>query len=187
MDTLVLLKQATDGFIRRLERVKPKQWHDDTPCTDWDVRQLVNHVTGELLWIPDLVAGKTIAEVGTKFDGDVLGKDPLATFQQAADDVAESLSSEGALSRTVHLSFGDYSADNYARQIASDVAIHTWDLARAIDADEELDPKLVALAEEVFGPMFEGGRETGSFGPEVAASSDADAQTKLLAKTGRQP
>ena len=79
-----LMATAIDGFEQRLGAVGATQWNAATPCDDWDVRTLVNHVVGELLWMPPLLEGKTIAEVGDRFDGDVLGSDPLATFKSAA-------------------------------------------------------------------------------------------------------
>ncbi len=80
MDT-ALMASAIDGFEQRLGAVGATEWNAATPCDDWDVRTLVNHVVNELLWMPPLLEGKTIAEVGDRFDGDVLGSDPLASLQ----------------------------------------------------------------------------------------------------------
>ena len=54
------------------------QWGAPTPCADWDVRELVNHVAGEDLWTAPLLEGSTIEEVGDRFDGDLLGDDPIS-------------------------------------------------------------------------------------------------------------
>ena len=43
---LELLALARVGFRRRLELVLPDDWARPTPCTEWDLRQLVNHVVG---------------------------------------------------------------------------------------------------------------------------------------------
>ena len=183
MSTLDLFTRAAATFGDRLAAVG--DWSGSTPCPDWDVRALTNHVAGELLWMPDLVDDKTVAEVGDKFDGDLLGDDPVATFHRATAEALASLSAPGALERTVHLSFGDFSGADYADQVASDLVIHSWDLARAVGADESLDPDLVALASRVFGPVFDAFRGPGGFGTDVPVADDADAQTKLLAKSGR--
>lgn len=60
-------------------------WSDPTPCTDWDVRTLVNHVVGEDRWTKPLVDGKTIADIGDAFEGDLLGADPKGSAMAAAD------------------------------------------------------------------------------------------------------
>ena len=89
MDT-DLMANAIDGFEQRLRSVGATEWDATTPCDEWDVRALVNHVVSELLWMPPLLEGKTIAEVGDRFDGDVLGSDPLATYRSAAAASASS-------------------------------------------------------------------------------------------------
>ncbi len=48
-DLKVLFRRAADGFGRHVHAIGDDQWHDPTPCTDWDVRVLVNHVPVEQL------------------------------------------------------------------------------------------------------------------------------------------
>ena len=186
MSTLELFDRATALYATHLAAVGDR-WSAGTPCDDWDVRALTNHVAGEVLWMPDLFAGKTVAEVGDKFDGDLLGDDPVATFDRAVSEAKAVLSAPGALEKTVHLSFGDFSGADYTDQISSDLTIHAWDLARAIGGDESLDPELVALTDKTFGSVFDAFRGPGGFGDDVPVPDDADAQTKLLAKSGRKP
>jgi uncharacterized protein (TIGR03086 family) len=182
-----LMRDAVDGFGQRLNGVDASQWSAATPCEDWDVRTLVNHVVGELLWMPPLLAGKTIAEVGDRFDGDVLGDDPHATWTSAVVDAQAALSQPGAQAATVHLSFGDFPGSEYLGQITSDLIIHSWDLARAVGADDRLDPTLVGFVNDFLGPQIDAWRGAGAFGPAVDVDPDADAQAKLLAQTGRSP
>ncbi|MDQ1643948.1 MAG: hypothetical protein QOJ50_132, partial [Cryptosporangiaceae bacterium] len=68
MDAADALTRATGAWLDRVREVKPDQWASPTPCQKWDVRALVNHVVAEQRWIPPLVAGSTIAEVGDRFD-----------------------------------------------------------------------------------------------------------------------
>ena len=67
--TVERFARCVRDFADQLAPVRDEQWTNATPCTDWDVRALVNHVTGELAWVQPLVAGQTIAEVGDRFDG----------------------------------------------------------------------------------------------------------------------
>src|ERR1043165_8383644 len=72
---------------RYMDRVRADQWHAPTPNTEWDVKQVTNHIIGENLWAGELLQGKTIAEVGDKFDGDVAGSDPAASYRASVKDV----------------------------------------------------------------------------------------------------
>ena len=181
------LERAVDGFARRWSEIRPTQWGDPTPCADWDVRTLLNHVVAELLWIPPLVSGQTITEVGDRFDGDVLGAGPKETASVAARAAVEAASTPGLLERTIHLSFGDFPGVDYLSQITSDVVIHSWDLARAVGADEHLDVELVAEVDAFLSPQLDAWRSAGTFGPAIDVPESVDPQTRLLAWTGRDP
>jgi uncharacterized protein (TIGR03086 family) len=182
---VVVMASACEGFSRRVAAVEASQWGRSTPCTDWDVRTLVNHVVGELLWVPSLLAGRTVGEVGDRFDGDVLGDDPLATCRGAATDAVVAAGEPGAQERTTHLSFGDLPGAEYLGQVTTDVIIHTWDLARAIGADDDLGDELVAFARDVLTPQIEMWRGAGVLGPAVEPPGEASDQARFLALTGR--
>ncbi len=185
MDIITLFHKALDGFKNNVSKVTPEFGHAPTPCSEWDVHALVNHVVNEVSWIPDLIEGKTISEVGSKYDGDLLGDNPLEAWQQAADAALKSVIPE-ILDKTVHLSFGDFKAREYLAQVTADLAIHNWDLAIAIHTDTVIDPELLTVVKETFLPMAEGARESGVFGQEVEVPGDASEQTKILAATGRK-
>ncbi|HMC69482.1 MAG TPA: maleylpyruvate isomerase N-terminal domain-containing protein, partial [Mycobacteriales bacterium] len=57
---------AVDGFTARVANVATDDLARATPCTDWNVADLVNHVINEMLWMPPLLDGKTIADVGDR-------------------------------------------------------------------------------------------------------------------------
>lgn len=179
-------KTAVTEFDRRVSQIKPDQWQAATPDTDWDVRALINHVTGEYLWVPELLAGKTIAEVGSKFDGDVLGQDPAATWKQASAAAVKAAADPAALEGIVHLSFGDVPGAKYIEQMFIDSIIHSWDLAKALGGDDTMPAELAKACLEVLQPQAEEWRSGGAFGPVVEVPVTADLQTKLLALTGRQ-
>ncbi|MEV4299401.1 TIGR03086 family metal-binding protein [Microbispora rosea] len=180
-------RRALDGFGDRLHLVRRGQWELPTPCVDWDVRGLVNHVVAENLWAPELLSGRTVAEVGDAFEGDVLGDDPLKAFEASAQGAVQAVYAEGALTSVTHLSFGDVQGEEYITELFADALIHTWDLARAIGGPERLDPELVASCSEWFEKAREDYREAGVFGDERGLPADADQQTHLLAAWGRNP
>ncbi|MDI3407045.1 TIGR03086 family metal-binding protein [Streptomyces cavernicola] len=179
--------EALDAFGDRVHRIAADQWDADTPCTDWSVRDLVNHLTAEQLWVPHLVRGATIASVGTAYDGDVLGSDPVATWDKAADAARAAFAEPGALDGTVHLSYGPSPAAHYCGQMVTDLVVHAWDLARGIGADEQLPRTLVDFAVREVSPYAAELAKSGLFAPPVEPPPGADVQTKLLCLLGRRP
>lgn len=184
-ETADLHRRASDWFSRQVDQIKPDQWHVPTPCSDWDVRNLVNHVTSEALWTPPLMGGSTIEDVGDRFDGDVVGAAPVARWHEAAVAAQHAIDTPGALDGIVHLSFGDAPATEYVMQLFADHLIHGWDLARAIDADARMDPDLVTACAKWFDTVEPLYREAGAIGPRMEVAADADAQTLLLSRFGR--
>jgi uncharacterized protein (TIGR03086 family) len=179
--------EALQLFTDRVHAVRDDQWSAPTPCTEWSVRDLVAHLTSEQLWVPSLVTeGLTVAEVGDAYDGDVLGDDPVAVWDRAAAGAREAFAAPGAFGRTVHLSYGDTAADAYCAQMVSDAVVHSWDLARAIGADEGLPEDLVAFTRREVEPYAKGLSQTGLFAPAVRTEKDAHPQTQLLALLGRR-
>ena len=186
MDATEAFTRATGAWLDRMHGVKPGQWEAPTPCAEWDVRALVNHVVSEQRWMPPLLAGATIAEVGDRFDGDLLGADPLAVAQEAAGESARAVAGGVAGGQIVHLSFGDTPAEEYAWGVAADLVVHGWDLAAATGGDRSIDP---GLAEAVGGwvakveDLYRGGGQIGPR-PGMPASDPAGA---LLVAFGRDP
>jgi uncharacterized protein (TIGR03086 family) len=184
-DVRKLHQRATDSFGAQVHAIRDDQWASGTPCEEWDVRTLVNHVVSEHRWMPPLLAGRTIPEVGDRFDGDLLGDDGKAAWDDSAAEAVAAVHDDGAMERIVHLSFGDFPGQEYTMQVFADLVIHGWDLARAIGADERIDPDLVEACASWFGPMEEAYRSAGAVGPRIETPPDADAQTRLLAVFGR--
>lgn len=181
----VLYRRAQDAFGARVHAVGVDQWTASTPCPDWDVRSLVNHLVYELRWAVPLLDGWTIAEVGDRFEGDLLGDDPAGRWDQAADAALAAVDGEGALDRTVHLSFGDFPGREYILQLFADLLIHGWDLSVATGQDTRLDPDLVAACAAWFGGVADGYRQAGAVGARPDVPDDADPQMRLLAEFGR--
>jgi uncharacterized protein (TIGR03086 family) len=187
-DVVELFRRSLGEFGKRVHAVRPDQWACPTPCRDWEVRNLVNHLLVEQLWVPPLVTDRlTVGEVGDRFDGDRLGADPVAAWDAAAAASLAAFSAPGALDRTVHLSYGRRPAAEYAREMVFDLVVHTWDLARAIEGDEKIDPELVDAVYARIEPEVGTLAESGLFDPPVPVPPDADEQTRLIAATGRKP
>jgi uncharacterized protein (TIGR03086 family) len=186
LGTADLYTRCDAAFTARLHAVEGR-WAAPTLLPGWDVRALVQHIVVEERWAPPLFAGMTIEEVGDLAEGDQLVPDPLTGAADASKNALAAVLDEGALERTVHLSFGDLPAAEYARQLAADHLVHAWDLARALGVDDRLDADAVQTVLEWFGTTEDLYRELGVIGPRVPVPDDADEQAQLLARFGRQP
>jgi len=186
MDVPEMFAAAVAEFGSRVQQIGDHQWAVATPNEGWSVRDLVNHLVGEDRWAPPLLAGSSIAEIGDRFDGDLLGTAPKRAWAAASDEAVQAVEADGAMSRTVHLSFGDFPGSEYALQLFADHLIHAWDLARAIGADERLDTDLVAACATWFGAVEDAYRSAGAIAARPPVPGDAGAQTVLLARFGRQ-
>jgi uncharacterized protein (TIGR03086 family) len=169
-----------------VDGVKTDQWHGSTPCSEWDVTQVVNHVISENLWAAELFQGKTIGEVGGRLDGDLAGDNPGPAYAASVEAATPFVSAPGAMQTTCHLSFGDYSGSDYAAQLFMDLLVHGWDVARATGQDARLDPDLVQACLPIAEQLTTQFRSAGVFGENLSVSADADPQTKLLAMVGRR-
>jgi uncharacterized protein (TIGR03086 family) len=183
MDLANLHRRTVESWTRNVGAIRPDQWDQPTPCADWDVRALVNHVVGEDRWTVPLMRGATIAEVGTSLDGDLLGEQPAQAADNAAKEavavVAETLPAGGK----VHLSYGDEEAAEYLNQLVTDHLIHGWDLAAAIGADRTLDPELMQYVANWFVDKEEMYRAGGVIAERVDGD---DPQSRLLGQFGRR-
>lgn len=185
MDLAALHQRTVRVWLDYVDGVAADQWDKPTPCSDWDVRGLVNHVVGEDLWTVPLLGGSTIADVGDRFDGDVLGAEPTTTAREAGRAAADSVAGRIPAGGTVALSYGEESVDNYVSQLAADHLIHGWDLAVATGQDTTLDPDLVAQVGSWFAGWEAAYRQGGAVAGRARRSDDP--QEDLLLGFGRDP
>lgn len=173
-------RTVADAFGTRLTTVQDDQWDDPTPCEDFTVRQLIEHAVDVQRLIP--------RGLGAHPDIDTpLGDDAGAAWGKIVAAADAALRSEGALDRVVPSMMGERPVHQSLGIITSDLLIHTWDLARAIGADETLPTEIVAHTLEKMEPMDAMLRQSGMFGPKVEVPADAPVQVKLIAFTGRTP
>ncbi|MFJ2746794.1 TIGR03086 family metal-binding protein [Streptomyces sp. NPDC087297] len=179
--------EALRLFGERVRDVRGDQWGAPTPCTEWNVRELVNHVTAEQLWIPPLVSeGRTVEELAGSFSGDVLGEDPVAAWDRASAAAHAAFAASGAMDRTVRLSYGPALGSAYCSELTADCVVHTWDLARGIGAGDRLPDSLVEFSIKEIMPYADGLASSGAYAEPVEVPAGADAQTRLLAMVGRK-
>jgi len=180
-----LYRRVCERYGEHVHAVTDGQWSGSTPCTEWDVRALVGHLITEVAWVPPLVGGRSVAEVGDELSGDLMGEDPAASWDRYAPASIEAVGEPGAMERTVRLTKRELPATEYVSEVFVDLLIHGWDLARAIGADETLDPESVEIVYGRMKPHEAELNSSGIFGSHVQPPEGADLQTQLLAVFGR--
>lgn len=180
-----LLRRALVGFGERVAGVSRGDWDQPSPCEDWSVRDLVAHVVEEERFGPPLLAGQTLVEIGDRFSGDLLGDHPLDVWRDAAADLRDAIADPAVLEAPVRLPGSPRSGQEFLLELFADHLVHTWDLARAVGGDEELPRDLVEACAAWFDAHEQAWREAGEIGPPSPVPADADRQTVLLARFGR--
>jgi len=175
---------AVDQATAVVVQLEPEQLELPTPDTAWNVHDLLQHMLYELAWAADVVSGRTLAEVGSKYDGDLLGDDAIKNWRHydALTQAAVEMCDEQA---TAHLSYGDKTVEKYLWEAANDQLVHAWDLGQAIGVSVVFD---ATAAKELYARAAadEGGLiGSGLFGPPISVPDSANVQTKLLGLLGR--
>ncbi len=184
-DMVKLYTKAADQFGEAVHQISPDQWPLPTPCTEWDVRALLKHLVYECVWMPPLFEGQTIGQVGDRYEGDILGDDPIAAWNEARKVSIAAVQAPGAMETTTHLSFGDVPGEEYATQVCFDLFIHGWDMRTALGMDTTMDPEILAAIMPWAEKTMDAYRAAGAVGPMPSIAEDASEQTRMLALTGR--
>ena len=192
-EVFVLADQALNRVVAQ---IRDEQWSmrmppsfltrrsDQAPT----LREIINYHAYDDAWVPDMLAGRTMAEVGQDaFKGDLLGDDPKASFAAIVEKACAAARALDDLDRIVHCSFGDYPAREYFWQINGFRGLRAHDIARVIGVDPALPPELVQALWEEISPHAEEWRSIGVFPAAVPVPEDAPLLDRLLGLTGRDP
>lgn len=190
MDARELFLSADAAFRSVVDRIAPadlgrpapQEWTQKKDPTIRDV--LASHARDEA-WVPELVAGKTIDEVGDRWDGELLGDDPIAAYD-ALNDAATAAMSDPGLDQgmTLHFSYGDYPFSEGITHVVSFRAFQARQLAQYLGIDFHLSPELIDGLTELLLPSVPQLRAYGVFPPAIEPPADADAETRLLCAVG---
>lgn len=174
-------RRVAAGFTARATEVPDDAWEQPAPCEGWVARDVVRHLVE---WVPSFFrdAGGPDLPSGS-------ADDPAGAWTELSDAIQRALDDDATAASTVaHPRAGTHRFDNAVDMfVTGDVLVHTWDLARAAGLDETLDPEEVGRQLAGMEPWDEALRSSGQYGPRVMVPDGADAQTRLIAFTGRQP
>jgi len=179
-----LFETALDMADGVIAQVSASMLERPTPCQDWNMRQLLNHMYNELAWVPELLAGKTIDQVGDALDGDLVGDDLHKSWDMYAG-AARTAAVRSAPEKVVHLSYGNSPANDYLNEMAADITVHTWDVAQAAGLKFRIDNTLAEAIYTQTKPNIAAWRKAGLVGAEKPVPPGASAEAKLIALFGR--
>jgi hypothetical protein len=153
-----LFVMAEEMLLEVLGRIRPAHRNIivppmfDMPGADRPrpIRELVAHYARDDAWVPDMLAGRTMAEVGPdKFDGDLLGTDAQAALTRIVEAACAAARTVAEPEATVHCSFGDIPTREYFLQLDIARSFLAHDIAMALGS------RACPLPEELARPMYE--------------------------------
>jgi uncharacterized protein (TIGR03086 family) len=187
MKDVALLKQAVGELNRVVDNVKPEQLGDPSPCADWTVRDVINHVTAGGKMFKHVAEGGAMDEsVMQLFATDHLGDDYKRSLRDASDAAVAAFDQAGMMDTTLHMPMGDMPGAAAANIAVYEIVTHACDIARgtgqSVD-DTELVERALATGQGFLQPEF---RTPGFFDPEQPAPAGASASDRLLSFGGRR-
>lgn len=185
-----LFLTADRALAAVIERLSPEQLALPAPV-DW-TRRFENPTLAQIVlvhahdeaFIPEVLAGAPLDEIGEKWEPVLAAADPLAAYReaQAAAQAAASGPLDGE--RTVHFSYGDYPLAEALTHLAMYRGFQSWQIARLAGLDDTMSPDLVEGLDRHVMPHADEWRQWGVFPPAIEPPAGADAQTRLLCAAG---
>jgi uncharacterized protein (TIGR03086 family) len=181
------LTEAADAAARVVSGVSPEQFDGPTPCTDWDVRALMNHL---ILWtsysLERRAQGESVSEelMGTDF---AAAPDFAAAYRAQLDRALAAWADPAAWDRKLDVMGTPMDSADVAAMNLMDMVLHAWDLAVATGQAytlPEAAAEAVARAVEANAELF---RQYEGFAEPVAVPDGASALDRALAASGRDP
>ncbi|WP_280298897.1 TIGR03086 family metal-binding protein [Nocardia neocaledoniensis] len=180
---------ATAPLSKILRAITPDLLTAPTPCAEFDVRALLNHL---LFWGPSLTGAARKRAVAppaaAETDVDLTAGDWSAALDTHLDDLAAAWRDPAAWQGVTHMgSPTELPAPLVGGMVVGELIVHGWDLARAVDATVAWDEDLLRYAYAETAAPVEQGRAMGIYGPEVPVDPSAPLLDRLLGLTGRDP
>jgi uncharacterized protein (TIGR03086 family) len=176
------LGRASDTVGGLISNIRAGQWSAPTPCPDWTVRQLVNHLIGMNRVFSALLADQPPPP---RPSADHVEDDPVGAYRGSAAALQAAFGRPGVLERTYRGPLGTATGAQRLQIRLYDLLAHGWDLAQATgqpaDLPEDLAERSLAFARTQLTEQARAGR----FGPAQIVSEQAPAIERLVAFLGR--
>jgi uncharacterized protein (TIGR03086 family) len=164
------------------------QLGSSTPCTDWNVQNLITHNLKVQRYLHSMFTDGSM-EMAEMFsvDDDLPQEGAEASLKSVTDQVV-SVANNKDLSAVIATPLGEMPAGHFMMFPLVDLVVHRWDLASATGQNKAIDSSMAEVCLGALGPdALEGGRQMGAFGPEVVIPSTGSVQDRLLGAVGRTP
>ena len=173
-----LYSAAVKGTREIIGGVQSSQLGDSTPCGEWNVQALMDHIVGGtgVLWGSLAGAAPETPQ----------GSSPVAAFEAGTAKALDAAKVPGALEKTILSPLGDMPGGQLLAAFFMETLIHGWDLAKATGQSTDMPADLAETCHAMFGPSADEMRQSGVFGPRVDVADDATTQIKLLGALGRR-
>jgi hypothetical protein len=176
------LREVIDQFTpATLELAVPAEWSSNGTTTMLGL--LANHAKDEA-WVPDVIAGKTMDEVGDAWTGDLLADDPTGNYDKLNDLATAAVSKPLVEGQVAHLSYGEFPVADFLEHTSYYRGFQAPLIAQVADIPFHMSDELVDLLWSTVEPQLEMLRSIHVFGPAVAVPPGSDRQTQLLGLTG---
>lgn len=170
-----------------IDMLLPEWFRSEYKGTQPILRQVLNYHAYDTAWIPETFAGKTIEEIGDKYDGNLLGDDPIASYATYSKLATDYIRDNFDEDRVIHFSYGDFPASEAILHPTGFRIFRAYDIAKLIGADTTLPEDVCRAAYEYFASSMDMYREAGIYGAALSVDDNASWQAKLFAQVGRDP
>lgn len=183
------MADAADAAVEVARNVKPSQYDLPTPCPEWDVRALANHLTHWSAVVSERTARKLPRPTdGSEDEGvDYTDGDWPAFFAERVGRAVAAWSEPGAWEGESVMAASPLPARTIGTMLFGDIVVHGWDLAVATGQTLVVSEEVAQAALRGIEGMAVMGREWGAFGPEVGVPADAPTLVRAVALSGRDP
>jgi uncharacterized protein (TIGR03086 family) len=183
------MEGACASTERIINGVRPEDLSKPTPCTDWDVRALLNHVIGTLdlgaALLSDSMPTVNMAP-GELPDADLVGDDPAKAYRLGVETMLAAAAGD-ALERSHATPLGDMPGAVLGGFTTLDILVHGWDLATATGQDPALPADLAETVLAFARQTITEDTRQPRIGPAIVVFPDATATARLVGFLGRQP
>jgi uncharacterized protein (TIGR03086 family) len=188
-DSIETLERAFASTCAEVDATAPDQLTLPTPCSEWDVRALVNHIIGGASWYADAVLDGVTQPIDEPDDDYVGAGDYCAAYTDEIRRALDAYRAPGALETTIAYVGRSLPGATVMRLCALDTFVHGWDLARALGRSTDLDPELADLLRGRMAhrvpEAFRGTGPDALYRPAADVPTDATAADRLAAALGR--